>query len=81
MKKILLSLAALMLVVGCSGATAKDKKEKATYLESVDEYGTYLAHKLVDKDSGCKYLIIKNEYDGVTSITQMLGEDGMPICK
>lgn len=49
MKKILLSLTVLMMIVGCSSATAKSKKETATYLESVDEYGSFMPTNLLTR--------------------------------
>lgn len=80
MKKILIAIISLMLVVACSSATASEDKQTATYIESVDKYNTFEAIKIVDKESGCKYLMT-NSGSYKQSLVQMLDRDGKPLCK
>lgn len=82
MKKILYAIIlSLILVVGCSTQSKADT-ESATYIESVDEYNTFTSIKLVDKETGCKYLVTNtsNGATGRPSTVQMLGKDGLPVC-
>ncbi|EJW13963.1 hypothetical protein M5X02_32285 [Paenibacillus alvei] len=83
LKKVLLSFLSLVVIVGCSGATVKGDEEKATYIESVDEYNTFTALKVVDKETGCKYLIINTPHNNSNYPMgmQMYGADGLPVCK
>ena len=64
--KIFLSILSLLTVffVGCSSSKTEADSENATYLESVDKYNTFNAIKLVDKETGCKYLVISADKEG-----------------
>lgn len=77
---ILIILAAFL--IGCSldnKASAGD--EHFSYYESVDKKSTNSSIlKLVDKETGCRYLIVKSTSNGFTSTVQMLGKDGLPVC-
>jgi hypothetical protein len=83
-KKLAVVLLVVMLI-GCGTATAKkntDPNNVKVYVESVDELGGGLyAHKIVDKETGCKYLVIKETSAWMNSVTQMLNKDGKPLCK
>lgn len=82
MKKTLGILAlATILVVGCSSTESKADGENATYLESVDEYNTFTAIKMVDKETGCKYMVVTGNGTHRPNVTQMLGKDGQPVCE
>jgi uncharacterized protein YceK len=80
MRKIVTLIILLTLITACSSVNAK--KDTATYLESVDENSTFEAVKLVDKESGCKYLLILSDgYGGKTSsLTQMRDRNDKPLC-
>jgi uncharacterized protein YceK len=78
-KKILFSMVIVLILVSCSSVTAS--KDTATYLESVDENGIFEYIKLVDKETGCKYLVVAYAGGGRSSVTQMLNKDGRPLCK
>lgn len=46
---------------GCGAANEKTQAEsdKATYIESIDEFNSFDAITLVEKESGCKFLVLK----------------------
>jgi outer membrane lipoprotein-sorting protein len=80
MKKILIALLSLSMLVACTSANAKDAKEMATYLESVDDYNTFQVIKLVDKETRCKYVVVNYSGRSTPSVIQMLNQDGKPLC-
>jgi uncharacterized protein YceK len=79
-KRVLIALVAILIISSCASATAK--KDTATYLESVDENGSYAYIKIVDKETGCKYLAVVESQGGrSTSLTQMRDKNDKPLCK
>jgi PBP1b-binding outer membrane lipoprotein LpoB len=79
-KKIILLICLALILVSCASATAKKEEITATYFESVDHQSdSFEIIKIVDKESGCKYMLIES-YRAFT-ITQMMGKDGLPLCK
>lgn len=77
-KKIIFLSIFTILLVGCV-SNANADNEKATHLESVDEYRTFTAVKIVDKETGCKYLLTQG--DRKAGLVQMLDKDGKPLCQ
>ncbi len=82
MKKVLslLSVALVLVACGTSGTNASDNNT-GTYIENSDKYNSFYAYKIVDKETGCKYLMTKNKSNGYNSLVQMLNSDGSPLCK
>lgn len=76
----LIALSALLL--GCTMNNKADAgSEQFSYYESVDNKSANSSIlKLVDKETGCKYLIVKSTSNGYTSTVQMMGADGLPVC-
>jgi uncharacterized protein YceK len=73
-----------LLLAGCAGASmdsAKADKEKATYIESADEYNSFYMYKVVDKETGCKYLMTKDMNRSNVTMVQMRDENDKPLCE
>lgn len=81
MKKIAIAITALlvMTLLGCINQTGANS-DSETYIESVDEYKQFNAMKLVDKETGCKYLFTRNFSSSHSTMTQMLDVNGKPLC-
>lgn len=68
-----------LITVGCTSQSGASG-EGETYIESIDEFKQFNAMKLVDKETGCKYLFTRNFSSGQNTMTQMLKSDGKPLC-
>jgi uncharacterized membrane protein len=81
LKKVLMSIVIIAILTSCTSATAN--KDTATYFESVDnQSNSFEIIKLVDKETGCKYLLINDSgsYSG-QAIVQMRDKNDKPLCK
>lgn len=78
MKKIIFAISLLVVILVACSQTSNADKEKATYLESVDKYKTFTAIKIVDKETGCKYLYTDDSRKA--GLVQMMDENGFPVC-
>jgi hypothetical protein len=79
-KKMMIAILFCLLIASCSSSVTA-KRDSATYLESVDENGMFDYIKLVDKETGCKYLVVEATGTSRASVIQMLGKNGLPLCK
>lgn len=75
----LVFMAIMVSAIGCSSSSSA-KSQDGTYLESVDEYNKFSVMKLVDKDSGCKFLVTREFNRSQMTVTQIYNSSGNPIC-
>lgn len=74
-------IAISLLLMSCSQINTEADGVNSFKLESKESirYLDYL--KIVDKETGCKYLVIQNTIgDNHTMAVQMYDKDGMPLC-
>lgn len=85
MKKLIVVMAILfaggVTLVACNSGDASASMPKAFKEESVTRVGSNYLTVVKDKKTKCKYIVAEYANGGNLSVTQMLGKDGLPVCK
>lgn len=75
---IVLSLG-IMISMNTNNVEAGNKRVVKS--EGKTHVGANIYTKIVDKETGCKFLVVEAQMDSNVAITQILDWDGKPICR